>query len=122
MTLSVLPLALLQLTRARLLALTSAREVRQAAADLMSDADREVTLAPTDAVSLFELGAVVARTAGDEDLSRFLLSGRLPELVVLSPRQMEGVRGGRLKLTVARGIAPITILAPWADEHGGRSR
>ena len=64
-----------------------------------------------DVLVLLQLAALVAKDTDDSELSRFLRTGRLPDLVALTPRQMEYVRGGRLTLTATRGLAPATILS-----------
>jgi hypothetical protein len=63
-----------------------------------------------DALALLQMSAAVAAETDDAELSRFLRTGRLPELLALTPKQMEYVRGGTLTLTATRGLAPATIL------------
>jgi hypothetical protein len=91
--------------------LTSSDAIRRAAAHLLPELPANFGLAMDDVVALLQLTAVVAKDSDDAELSRFLRTGRLPDIVALTPRQMDLVRGGRLILTGTRGLAPATILA-----------
>lgn len=91
--------------------LTSADAIRRAAGHVLEQVPQHLALELDDAVVLLQLAAAVAKDSDDAELSRFLRTGRLPEVVSLTPRQMEYVRGGRLAVTETRGVAPATILA-----------
>jgi hypothetical protein len=91
--------------------LTSIDAIRRAAAHLLPELPANFGLALDDVVVLLQLATLVAKDSEDAELSRFLRTGRLPDVVALTPRQMEYVRGGRLVLTGTRGLAPATILA-----------
>lgn len=84
--------------------------MRAAAARILRDLP-SYTLDVDDAIVLLQLLKQVA-SESDDELLAFLRSGRLPDLIALTPRQMEYVRGGRLAVTETRGLAPETILAP----------
>lgn len=86
-------------------------EAMRAAAGRIRQDLPSYTLDVDDAIVLLQLLKKVAGESDDELLA-FMRSGRLPDLIALSPRQMEYVRGGRLAVTETRGIAPETILAP----------
>lgn len=84
--------------------------MRAAAARILHDLP-SYALDVDDAIVLLQLLKKVAAETDDELLA-FMRSGRLPDLIGLTPRQMEYVRGGRLAVTETRGLAPETILAP----------
>ena len=84
--------------------------MRAAAARILQDLPSYM-LDVDDAIVLLQLLKKVAAES-DDDLLAFMRSGRLPDLIALTPRQMEYVRGGRLAVTETRGLAPETILAP----------
>src|SRR3954470_16083662 len=84
--------------------------MRAAAARILRDLP-SYTLDVDDAIVLLQLLKKVAAETDDELLA-FMRSGRLPDPIALTPRQMEYVRGGRLAVTETRGLAPETILAP----------
>lgn len=90
--------------------LTSTDAIRGAAVQLLRELPANFGLALDDAMVLLQMATVVAKDSDDVELSRFLRTGRLPDVVSLTPRQMEYVRGGRLSLTGTRGVAPATIL------------
>ncbi len=84
--------------------------VRAAAARILHGVPR-YTLDVDDAIVLLQLLKQVA-SESDDELLAFMRSGRLPDLIALTPRQMEYVRGGRLAVTETHGLAPEAILAP----------
>ena len=98
-----------------LLTLGSAAACRRAGALAASASPSSLGLAPHDASAVLEIAACIARDGTDAELTSFLRTGRLPELLALSPRQMEQVRGGRMNLTASRGIAPEVVLACWRE-------
>jgi hypothetical protein len=102
--------------------LTSADAIRRAAAEILKQLPASLGLALDDAVVLLQLSATVAKDSNDAELSRFLRTGRLPELVCLTPRQMEYVRGGRLNVTETRGLAPARILFALCRLPDGEAR
>ena len=91
--------------------LTSTEAIRRAAGHVLKQLPEHLALGLDDAVVLLQLASAVAKESDDAELSRFLRTGRLPEVVSLTPRQMEYVRGGQLSVTQTRGVAPATILA-----------
>lgn len=72
-----------------------------------------IGLSEFDATAVIEIAVAVARQASAEEVSSFLRTGRLPEVLRLTPRQMEHVRGGRTNLTASRGIAPELVVEAW---------
>lgn len=91
--------------------LQTGEAMRAGAARILQDLPSSYTLDVDDAIILLHLLKQVA-SESDDELLAFLRSGRLPDLIALTPRQMEYVRGGRLAVTETRGLAPETILAP----------
>ncbi len=85
--------------------------VRAAAARILRENPHNYALEMDDAVVLLQLLRKIA-SESDEDLVAFLRRGRLPEVIALTPRQMECVRGGQLAVTETRGLTPETLLAP----------
>ncbi|HEY1553564.1 MAG TPA: hypothetical protein VGF94_01960 [Kofleriaceae bacterium] len=102
--------------------LTSVEAIRRAAGEILKGLPSSLGLALDDAVVLLQLATTVANDSDDAELSRFLRTGRLPEIVSLTPRQMEYVRGGRLTVTETRGLAPATILFALCRLPDGEAR
>ncbi|MBI2377819.1 MAG: hypothetical protein HYV07_27705 [Deltaproteobacteria bacterium] len=108
----------LTLWRRRLAALTSAAARRIETDVLARSIPSGFGVSRPDVGTLLEVAAVVARNSDDDELLAFLQRGQLPEMVQLSPRQMESVRGGLLTLTATRGIVPAALLGHWPkDPH-----
>jgi len=109
-------LELAELKRA-LLGLGSTAGMRRAGALAVAGLPSNLGLAPHEATAVLEIAACVARDASDAELTSFLRTGRLPDLISLTPRQMEHVRGGRMNLTASRGIAPELVLSCWQQRR-----
>jgi hypothetical protein len=99
--------------RRRLLAIDSPAAARRAGIAIAQSTQSTLSVSVADAIGLVEIAAAVARDGSPADLSTFLRTGRLPEVISLAPRQMEQVRGGRANLTAQRGIAPELVLTSW---------
>ena len=91
--------------------LATPEAVRAAAQRILQEVPQSYSLTAEDALVLVQLLKKVA-SEGDEELVAFLRRGRLPDVIALTPRQMEYVRGGQLAVTETRGLAPETLLAP----------
>ena len=101
--------------RRRLAHLSSAAAVRRAGALVVQRLPGHLGITAAEVAGVLGIGAAIARDASGEELTTFLRTGRLPEVVVLSPAQMEHVRGGRLDLTATRGIVPAQVLEHLRD-------